>query len=63
LPGLVIFIGAVHQEIERRRECSQAAEQLPAVLGVGGLARREREGYCRSSICGNQMNLGGPSAA
>jgi hypothetical protein len=27
------------------------------------ITRRQREGYCRSSIRGNQMNLGVPSAA
>ena len=63
LAGLVVLVSAIHHEIERLGERAEAAEQLAARLGVGRLARRERKRYSRSSIRGNQMNLGGPSAA
>ena len=48
---------------QRRGQRPQTAEQLAALRGVVRLAGREREGYRRASICGNHMNLGGPSAA
>ena len=39
-----------------------ATQKFAAFDGVGGLAWRESKSYGRSSIRGNQMNLGGPSA-
>ena len=62
LPGLVVLLGAVHNQMQRRGQRPRARQQLMASLGVGGLTVRERKGYGRSSIRGNQMNLGGPSA-
>ena len=63
LACLIVLIGAVHQQRHRLGQRAQAAEQFPAVRGVVSLAGRESKGYRRSSICGNHMNLGGPSAA
>ena len=63
LACLIVFIGAVHQQRQRLGQWPQTTEQLAALLGVVRLAGRESEGYRRSSICGNHMNLGGPSAA
>lgn len=36
---------------------------VPALLRIMGIPRREGEGYCRSSIRGNPMNLGGSFSA
>ena len=63
LACLIVLIGAVHQQWQRLGQWSQTTEQLAALLGVVRLAGRESKGYRRSSICGNHMNLGGPSAA
>jgi hypothetical protein len=63
LEGLVVLVGAVHDEVQRCGQRSDAAQQFAAFDRVGGLARRESKGYGRSSIRGNHMNLGGPSAA
>ena len=49
--------------MERPRRLAQTAEQLATFGRVVGLARGQRKGYGRSSIRGNHMNLGGPSAA
>ena len=42
---------------------THSIQQLTSFRGVVGLSRREREGDGRSSIRGNHMNLGGPTAA
>ncbi len=42
---------------------TQAIQQLTPFWSVVGLSRGEREGDGRSSIRGNHMNLGGPTAA
>src|SRR3990172_6227470 len=63
LERLVVRIGTVQDEIQRGGQRSDAAQQLAAFDRVGGLARRESNGDGRSSIRGNQMHLGGPSAA
>jgi len=63
LPGFVVFVGTVHDQMQGRRQRSDAAQQEAALLRIGGLTGRQREAYGRSSIRGNQMNLGGPSAA
>ena len=63
LAGLIVGVGAVHEQGQRLGQRPQAREQIPALRGVVRLAGRESEGYRRSSIRGNQMNLGGPSAA
>ena len=63
LACLVVLVGAVHQQRQRLGQRPQSGEQFAALRGVVSLAGREGEGYRRASICGNQMNLGGPSAA
>ncbi len=45
------------------RHWPEFLQQGSSLRRVMGIARRESEGYGRSSIRGNQMNLGGPSAA
>ena len=63
LESFVVLVGAVHQQMQWRGQRSNAAQQYAAFHRVGGLASREGKGYGRSSIRGNHMNLGGPSAA
>ena len=63
LAGLVVLVGTVHQQRQRRGQRPQAGEQIAALRGVVRLAGRERKRYRRPSIRGNQMNLGGPSTA
>src|SRR5271157_2563460 len=63
LQSFVVLVSAVHDQMQGCWQGSDAAQQLAAFDGVGGLLRRERKGYSRSRICGNHMNLGGPSAA
>jgi len=62
LAGLVALVGAVHQQAEFFRHRPQLREQRPSLRRVVRVARRESEGYGRSSIRGNHMNLGVPSA-
>src|ERR1700676_1328926 len=49
--------------MKRRRQRADATQQFTSFDRIGSLACGEREGYGRSSIRGNHMNLGGPSAA
>src|SRR5208337_118242 len=58
----VVLVGSIHEQVQRSGQRPEAAQKIASGLGVGGLARRKREGYGRSSIRGNHMNLGGPSA-
>ncbi len=48
LPGLVVLLGAVHNQMQRRGQRPQARQQLTASLGVGGLTGRQRKGYGRA---------------
>ena len=63
LARLVALVGAVHHQGQIGILRSHTGQELSAFRAVVGLARRKRERQCRSSIRGNQMNLGGPSAA
>ena len=63
LPDFVVFLGPIHDQMQRLGQWSDAAQQIAPRFGVGGLAGQKRETYRRSSIRGNQVNLGGPSAA
>lgn len=63
MPSLIAFVGAVHQQGQCCGHRSQIPEQFTAFGGIVRVARRESKGYGRSSIRGNQMNLGCPSAA
>ncbi len=67
LPGLVAFIGAVH---EQRQACERPDallvprfEQGTAFGRIMRLSARQAEGQGRSLIRGNHMNLGVPSAS
>ena len=50
LAGLVVLVGTVHQQRQRRGQRPQAGEQIAALRGVVRLAGRERKRYRRSSI-------------
>ena len=63
LQGLIVLIGSIPDQVQWCWQGPNAAQQFAAFDGVGGLPGGEGKGYGRSSICGNQMNLGGPSAA
>ena len=63
LAGLFAGVSAVHQQRQRLGQRAQAGQQIAPVRRIVSLAGRKRKGYRRSSIRGNQMNLGAPSAA
>jgi hypothetical protein len=63
LTGLCALVGPIHQQMHRPRGLAQSAQQLAPLGRVVRLPRRQGERYGRSSIRGNHMNLGGPSAA
>src|SRR5688572_16868269 len=63
LARLIALVGAVHEQVNRPRCGSQLTQQLASFRCIVGLSGRERKRYGRSSIRGNQMNLGSPSAA
>ena len=63
LPGFVALVGAIHQQVNRPFWRAQLAQKRPALGPIVGLSGRKGERYGRSSIRGNHMNLGGPSAA
>ena len=61
LASLAPFVGPVHEQVDRPRGRSQSLQKLAPFWRVVGLAGRQRKRYGRSSIRGNQMNLGVPS--
>src|SRR5258707_13166717 len=63
LPGFVALVGAIHQQRQAFRHGPQFRQQGPTFGSILRMAGRQGEGYGRSSIRGNQMNLGVPSAA
>ena len=63
LPGLFALVGSVHQQMNRPTGLAQTLQERAALGRIVCLAWREREGDGGSSIRGNQMNLGCPSAA
>ena len=63
LPGLLAFVGTVHQQMDRPTGLAQTVQERAALGRIVRLAWRECEGDGGSSIRGNQMNLGSPSAA
>ena len=63
LSGLIAFIRSIHEQGDRARPFPEAMQQLASLRGIVGLARRQGKRQGRSSIRGNQMNLGGPPAA
>src|ERR1039457_7201741 len=62
LQGFIVFVSAIHDPMQERGQGADTTQPFAALDGVGGLSRGKGEGYGRSSICGNHMNLGGPSA-
>src|SRR5258708_37440924 len=62
LSGLIAFIGSIHQHGQAFGHSREFPKQLPSLGCIMGIARRQSEGYGRSSIRGNHMNLGVPSA-
>src|SRR5690606_21349855 len=63
LPCLIAFVGTVHQQVHWSAGRPKTAEQAPAFRRVVRLTRREAERHGRSSIRGNHMILGVPSAS
>src|SRR5258708_33788768 len=63
LPGLLPFVGTVHQQVNRPAGLAQTVQERSTLGRIVRLAGREREGDGGSSIRGNPMNLGCPSAA
>jgi len=49
LQGLVVLVAAVHDQVQRRGQGPDAAQQFAAFDGIGGLTRQPRKGYGRSS--------------
>ena len=63
LPGFVALVGAIHQQRQAFPHRPQFRQQGATFGSIVRMAGRQGEGYGRSSIRGNQMNLGVPSAA
>ena len=63
LSGFVTFIGPIHQHWQAPRHGAKFSQQGASFGRIMGVAGGQGEGYGRSSIRGNQMNLGVPSAA
>ena len=63
LPCLIAFVRPVHQQVQWPRSIAPPTQELAPLGRVVGLAGGQRKRYDRSSIRGNQMNLGGPSGA
>ena len=63
LPCLIALIRFIHQHWKPFRHWAKLFQQQPALGCVVRVAWRQSEDYSRSSIRGNQMNLGVPSAA
>ncbi len=62
LPCLVTFIRLVHDEVQWPVGPPKALQQRASFWRIASLAGGQRERYGCSSIRGNHMNLGGPSA-
>src|SRR5262249_47949536 len=54
---------SIHHQRNFDRQRTQFQQQLPPHGSIVRFAWRQAENYCRSSIRGNQMNFGVPSAA
>jgi len=62
-PRLVVLVSPVHQQGQAFRHRPDILKGRAALRGIMCVARRKPEVYGRSSIRGNQMNLGVPAAA
>ena len=63
LPGFIAFVGAIHQQVQGSAGCAQAVQQGAPCGASCAWPGRQGKHYGRSSIRGNHMNLGVPSAA
>jgi hypothetical protein len=63
LPGFIAFLSAIHQQRQAFGHGAKLFEQGTTGWRIVFIAPRESDNYGRSSICGNQMNLGIPSPA
>ena len=63
LACVVPLIRSVHDHGDQGFGWIQGAQQPASFRGIMALAWGEREGDGCSSICGNHMNLGGPSSS
>ena len=63
LTCLVSFVRAVHEQVDWAIRWAQALKEAATFRGIMSLSRRQTERHGRSSIRGNQMNLGVPSAS
>jgi hypothetical protein len=63
LARLIALIGTIHQDGKAFRHPRQLPQQLASFWSIVRVARRQSERYGRSSIRGNHMHLGVPSAA
>ena len=63
LAGLIALVGPVHQQVRSRALWPKTGQQFSSFRRVVGLPRGERDRYGGSSIRGNHMNLGGPTAS
>jgi hypothetical protein len=62
LPCFVALIRTIHEHGQAFRHSRQLPQQLTSFWSVVRVARGQSERYGRSSICGNHMHLGVPSA-
>ena len=63
MPGFIAFVSAVHDQMAARWGLAHGQQQGAPFRRVGLLARGQAQAQGAASICGNQMNLGGPAAA
>jgi len=63
LAGLVALLSPIHDEVAALRPTPPSQEQLSSFRAIARLSRRESESQGASSIRGDQMNFGGPSAS
>jgi len=62
LPGIVSFVGSVHQQMNRPGRRAKPIQQVASFRRIVGIARRKGESDSRPGIGCHQMNLGGPAA-
>jgi hypothetical protein len=63
LPGVLAFVGSVHQQMNRPSRRAKPAQKLAPFRRVVGIAGGKGEGNGSSGIRCDQVNLGGPAAA
>ena len=63
LAGFIAFVRTIHDQATPARQTRERLHQLAAGRRIVRVSRGERERQSRSSIRGNHMNFGGPSAS